>query len=114
MGAATHEFFPDWKVWEQYVVNDFQRALELDALVNSHPIEVEITNPNKADEVFDAISYCKGSSVLRMLVEFVGEEDFRTGMRAYVAKYKYANTVSVNLWDSLSEGSGKNVSQMMD
>ena len=112
--AATHEFFPDWKVWEQYVVNDFQRALELDALVNSHPIEVEITNPNKADEVFDAISYCKGSSVLRMLVEFVGEEDFRTGMRAYVAKYKYANTVSVNLWDSLSEGSGKNVSQMMD
>ena len=39
---------------------DFSRALELDALDNSHPIEVPVGHPEEVDEIFDAISYCKG------------------------------------------------------
>ena len=40
---------------------DFSRALELDALDNSHPIEVPVGHPEEVDEIFDAISYCKGN-----------------------------------------------------
>ena len=39
---------------------DFKRALQLDALDNSHPIEVPVGHPDEVDEIFDAISYCKG------------------------------------------------------
>jgi hypothetical protein len=35
------------------------RALELDALNNSHPIEVPVGHPSEVDEIFDAISYSK-------------------------------------------------------
>lgn len=32
--------FPDFDIWTQFASYDFTRALELDALKNSHPIEV--------------------------------------------------------------------------
>ena len=35
-------------------------ALQLDALDNSHPIEVPVGHPTEVDEIFDAISYNKG------------------------------------------------------
>jgi puromycin-sensitive aminopeptidase len=39
------------------------RALELDALENSHPIEVEVHSSAQIEEIFDQISYSKGASV---------------------------------------------------
>lgn len=36
------------------------KALELDSLENSHPIEVEVATPDEVNEIFDAISYSKG------------------------------------------------------
>ena len=32
--------FPEYDIWTQFASTDFTRALELDALKNSHPIEV--------------------------------------------------------------------------
>lgn len=32
--------FPEYDVWTQFINTDLGRALELDALDNSHPIEV--------------------------------------------------------------------------
>lgn len=32
--------FPHYDIWTQFATSDFTRALELDALRNSHPIEV--------------------------------------------------------------------------
>ncbi len=41
------------------MTSDYMRALELDALNNSHPIEVPVGHPSEVDEIFDAISYSK-------------------------------------------------------
>ena len=41
--------------------------MDLDALENSHPIEVEVRNSSEVDEIFDAISYNKGSAVIAMV-----------------------------------------------
>ena len=30
--------------------------------------------PSEVEEIFDAISYCKGSCVIRMLHEWIGQE----------------------------------------
>lgn len=37
-------------------------------------VQVEVGHPSEVDEIFDAISYSKGSSVIRMLHDFVGDE----------------------------------------
>jgi len=52
--------FPEWDIWTQFVYSDTGRALSLDALSNSHPVEVPINDPAEIDEIFDAISYSKG------------------------------------------------------
>ena len=41
-----------------------KRALQLDALDSSHPIEVPVGHPAEIDEIFDAISYEKGNNTI--------------------------------------------------
>lgn len=106
--------FPEYDIWTQFASNDLSRALDLDALKNSHPIEVEVGHPSEVDEIFDAISYSKGSSVIRMLHDFVGDEDFRKGMRLYLSKHAYKNTSTEDLWVALAEASAKPIEAIMN
>ena len=82
---------PHYDIWTQFLTNDFVRALELDALSNSHPIEVDVGHPSEIDEIFDNISYSKGASVIRMLHEYIGESDFKVGLHNYLKKFQYKN-----------------------
>ena len=78
----THELYPAWSMWEQFITDMQGRALQLDALRSSHPIQVPIRKAEEVEQVFDAISYCKGGSVVRMVHAVVGEEAFVSGLRA--------------------------------
>ncbi|EDO44762.1 predicted protein [Nematostella vectensis] len=106
--------FPEYDIWTQFVTSDLARALELDALKNSHPIEVPVGHPAEIDEIFDAISYSKGASVIRMLHQYIGDKDFRAGLNQYLNKFKYSNASTDDLWDYLGEASGKPVAKVMN
>ncbi|KAL2262821.1 hypothetical protein VTK26DRAFT_9403 [Humicola hyalothermophila] len=106
-------FYPEWKVWETYVVDNLQRALALDSLRSSHPIEVPVKRADEINQIFDAISYSKGSCVLRMISTYLGEETFLEGVRRYLKKHAYGNTETGDLWASLAEASGKKVDEVM-
>jgi len=106
--------FPDYDIWTQFATSDFTRALELDALASSHPIEVPVGHPSEVDEIFDAISYSKGASVIRMLHDYIGDEDFKKGMHNYLTKHKYTNTFTEDLWDALGKASGKPIEKIME
>ncbi|XP_048758250.1 puromycin-sensitive aminopeptidase-like isoform X2 [Ostrea edulis] len=105
--------FPEFDIWTQFVNSDLGRALEMDALHNSHAIEIPVGHPDEVDEIFDAISYSKGASVIRMLHDYVGDESFRKGMNQYLTKFKYKNAVTEDLWESLGTASGKPVLDVM-
>lgn len=66
-----------------------QTALQLDSLRASHPIEVPVRNALEVDQIFDHISYLKGSSVIRMLGNHLGNETFLKGVAAYLKKHAY-------------------------
>ena len=93
--------FPTWGVWNQYVADDLERALSLDGLRSSHPIQVPIPRAEDVEQVFDAISYCKGASVVRLAFNVLGAEAFREGLRQYMKAFAFSNTVTSDLWDSL-------------
>ena len=111
---AVDKLFPDWEVWTQFVSNDTNRGLSLDGLKSSHPIEQAVNNPAEIGELFDAISYSKGASILRMLEDFLQEEFFRKGLRRYLKKHEYANARTEDLWAALAEASGQPVGAIMD
>jgi puromycin-sensitive aminopeptidase len=110
---AIDKLYPQWDIWTQFLAHDFNTGLKLDGLKHTHPIEVEVHHPDEISEIFDAVSYSKGASVIRMLAGYLGEKDFRDGLRYYLKKYSYKNTETVDLWHAFEHVSRKSVAHMM-
>ncbi len=88
-------------------------ALNLDGLRSSHPIQVPIARGDAVMEIFDAISYSKGSSVIRMVYATLGHKHFQDGIRNYMIKHRYGNTETLDLWRAWEQVSGMEISQLM-
>ena len=111
---AVDHLYPEWQMWTQFVSHDTNSALSLDGLRNSHPIEATVNDPSEIRELFDAISYSKGGSVLRMLEDFLGAETFQQGLHGYLSAHEYGNARTEHLWAAMAEASAKPVTAIMD
>ncbi|HEY5105092.1 MAG TPA: M1 family metallopeptidase, partial [Acidimicrobiales bacterium] len=110
---CTNAFRPEWRVWVSQ--NSFRDlALQIDSLHTTRAIEYDVISPDDTQGMFDVLTYEKGGSVLRMLEQYLGEETFRDGIRLYLKKHSYANTVTTDLWDALEETSGLPVRDLMN
>lgn len=105
--------YPDFAMWDQFTSDSQAAAMRLDSLRSSHPIQVPIHRAEEVEEVFDAISYCKGASVIKMAHAYLGAEAFRTGLCAYMQQHKYSNTETTDLWAAWSAASGRKVDELM-
>lgn len=110
---AVDDKFPAWRLWEQYVATEYLSALRDDALKNSHPVEIPVKNPHEIREIFDHITYNKGSALNRMLEHYLTENKFCAGLRSYLKKYAYGNARTVDLWKELERASGQPVRKIM-
>ncbi len=110
---AVDHVFPKWHIWKQFVFSEHSRALELDSLKNTHPIEIHVQDPHEINEIFDAVSYSKGASIIRMLAEYLGQEVFKKGLQHYLRKHAYKNTTTEDLWQALEFVSKKPVRTIM-
>ena len=75
---AVDNLLPEYNIWQQFITNAFTGALDLDALHNSHPIEVLVYHPSEIDEIFDQIliiiiSYLKVScnNLVVVILKFI-------------------------------------------
>jgi aminopeptidase 2 len=109
-----NRLFPEWRVNSKFINENLNSALRLDAKLSSHPIEVAVPDVNQISQIFDALSYAKAASVLRMLSEYVGEDRFLKGVSIYLKNNLFANTVSRDLWEGISEATGKDIPKIMD
>nr|AML39764.1 aminopeptidase [Haemonchus contortus]CDJ85176.1 Peptidase M1 domain containing protein [Haemonchus contortus] len=105
--------YPEFKIWEHFVNDELAQGFGLDALRNSHPIEVEIDDPCELEEIYDNITYAKSNAVNRMLFHYLGEETFQAGLRLYLKKFQYDNAVTLDLWNALGDASQQNVAKLM-
>ncbi len=118
---CTARFNPQWEVWlENNIPRDPTRrtgiskelAMEGDARSTTHAIQQPIANEAEANSAFDDITYRKGQAFLLMLESFLGENAFRDGIRRYMAAHKYSNSTTADLWNALSDASGKPVGEI--
>jgi aminopeptidase N len=87
--------------------------MRIDATAATHPIIRKIATVDEIGEAFDTITYQKGQAVIGMLEGVVGPDKFREGVRRYMAKYKYGNTVTDQLWAEVAASSGMQVADFM-
>jgi len=110
---CSDKITPEWKMWEIYVGMEQARSLQLDGLRSSHPIQVPIANARDVEEVFDAISYCKGGSIVRMLYAVLGGDNFRKGLQLYFKRHAYGNTETADLAKAWAESSGMPIEDLV-
>ncbi|ORY48186.1 zincin [Rhizoclosmatium globosum] len=110
---AIDHLFPEWDIWTGYITEVLSGALGLDGLRSSHPIDVPVRIGSEALEVLDAISYKKGSSIIRMLNNFLGGDVFMNGVRSYLKEFQYKNAVTADLWRHLALSSGLDIPTLM-
>jgi aminopeptidase N len=122
MGSkCTSHFNPQWEVWlrREFPRDPSRRvgiakeaAMEGDARSTTHPIQQPVATEAEANSAFDDITYKKGQSFLRMLESFLGEDVFREGIDRYMVAHMYSNSTTADLWNALSEASGKPVGEI--
>ncbi|XP_066993050.2 glutamyl aminopeptidase isoform X2 [Anabrus simplex] len=111
---------PEWAMMDQFLIDDLHPVLILDAALSSHPIVQQVGHPDEITELFDTISYNKGAAVIRMLEDFMGQENFQKGITAFLNAYKFENAVTQDLWDELQKVEDEksehptNITQVMD
>jgi len=92
-----------FKMDDWFVKDSLAVAFERDAMATSHPLSFPIEKAEDVSEAFDSISYDKGASVLRMLSNVLGEENFKKGLNIYLNRYAYSNAEHIDLWHALTE-----------
>ena len=68
------ELRPEYKVWDKYFSKVYKVAMENDEnFSKTHPVQLEVPSADELMNIFDTISYAKGSVCCRMLASFTGD-----------------------------------------
>ncbi|MBW2207182.1 MAG: M1 family metallopeptidase [Deltaproteobacteria bacterium] len=111
-GVVGH-YYPDWGVWDQFLKDGTNVALERDALIETTPIEIPGGEHVVINVSTAPIIYQKGGSILRQVEGHIGPENFKNGLRDYLKEHQYACASSHHLWESLEKASREPVTKMM-
>lgn len=112
---SVDKLYPDWNIWRDFSANETVMALRRDSLDGVQSVHVEVDHPDKISTLFDgAIVYAKGARLLRMVQNYVGDENFQAALKNYFKKYAYQNTIGQNLWDELSNVTGEDIGKIMN
>ena len=102
------------KFWDNFIYYIYDQALVYDERKDTHPIVRKIGNVKMIDTIFDTISYAKGSSVIKMLMHYIGIDNFRKSIATYLKKYMYKNTETSMLWECFDEITKLKISELMN
>jgi aminopeptidase N len=108
---ATDHFNPAWNTWNR-AHEDKEVAMAGDARPTARAIRHDIVEDTQIDSAFDAITYNKGASVIRMIEAYLGEDTFRDGLRRYMIVHAYSNATSGDLWAELDKASGRKANEI--
>ncbi len=112
---AVDAMFPEWQVWNAFAASEGLSALRRDAIAGVQAVKTAVHHPDEISSLFDpSIVYAKGGRLLYMLKNYIGEEAFRAGLKAYFEDHAYSNTTGADLWKNLSDSSGKDIGAFME
>ncbi|MCA1830242.1 MAG: aminopeptidase N, partial [Actinobacteria bacterium] len=95
--------------WVRFAQAQKLNAMVQDQMPTTHPIVADVPDTESARTNFDGISYAKGASVLKQLGAWVGEEEFRDGVRQYLKDYEFKNASLTDFLAALEKASGRDL-----
>jgi len=80
-------------------------AMSQDSLAATRAIRQPVNNNDEANGTFDDITYEKGGGVLAMLERYVGEREFREGVRLYLKQHEDGTATAEDFIGSIAAAS---------
>ncbi len=112
--VAEDKLHPEWQSWEDFTAGRVLSCSHRDIYKDVQPVGLEVHHPDEIAAIFDpAIVYAKGARLLSMLLEYIGEDAFREGLKAYFKNYSFGNTVGEDLWQELSKTAKADIGKLM-
>ncbi len=85
----------------RFLLQHYPSAYDVDRTSGANPIRQKLTNLNEAGSLYGAIIYDKAPIVMRHLETLLGEDQFRAGLREYLARFAFDNASWADLIDIL-------------
>jgi alanyl aminopeptidase len=104
----THQVFPQYNTPVREL-SGTKNAMETDAQLTTRAVRQSVDAFANVDRLFDELSYDKGQAVLGMLESWLGPEVFRRGIAAYLKEHEWGNATAADLWKSLSDAAGRDI-----
>ena len=82
------------------------RAITADQLRTTHPVKGEIKDTLEAETEFDIIVYKKGSSMVKQMYYYIGDENFSKGLSNYFNEFHWNNTVFEDFINKMVQSAG--------
>ncbi|MDP5213333.1 M1 family metallopeptidase [Pseudoalteromonas tunicata] len=106
---VTHQLFPEF---ESNLSLPQNNVMDADARLSTKPIRKPIKT--EAD-IMDGLglAYSKGSAVLSMVENWIGEDAFQQGIQAYMQQFAFKNAEASDLWTALAKSSKQDVASVL-
>jgi aminopeptidase N len=108
---AMEHFHPQWQIPVRRRTL-MAEAMEEDGLGTSRPVRGGFVSEDRVDDVFDNITYWKGSSVVAMIEQWVGPEQFQLGIRRYMGERALKPATAGDLWHHVGRAAKAPVERM--
>jgi aminopeptidase N len=110
---AVEALLPQFDAWTAFHALKIS-AVRTDATRGTTAIRYPLANLASAKSAYGAIVYSKGPAVLRQLEFFLGEDDFRKGVRAFARRHAYGAADWSDLVRAFERASGKKLARWAD
>ncbi|MCL1551673.1 M1 family metallopeptidase [Xanthomonas nasturtii] len=100
---TTAKLHPEWDIDKTGPAYKSRNAMPLDAYATTHPVVQHVATVEQASQAFDTITYDKGEAVISMLEDYVGSDNWRSGVRQYLQQHRYGNAVTGQLWEQIDK-----------
>ncbi len=78
-------------------------AMNTDALEVGRPIHQHIAENSQIDGAFDNITYGKGGQVIAMMAAYMGDDQFKAGVRLHLSRHMYGNATTEQFFGALAD-----------
>ncbi len=102
---ASQAVMPQWD-YTRDTLGVGLRIMEMDELPSARVIHQPVHNEDDIDNAFDGITYDKGAAVLQMFEAYVGEENWRRGITAYLHRFALGNASAQDFIGTIAQTTG--------
>ncbi|XP_058791260.1 putative aminopeptidase-2 [Phymastichus coffea] len=107
----------NWKMSEQFIVEQFQTAMVADSAEDSKPItrqDSDMITPIQIGTAGGIITYNKGASIVRMMEKTFGTKKFNEALKDYIRERQSKSATPNDLWQALEKHVNYSVAARMN